>query len=192
EEHLADQLVDLLHLAARLLDQRERVGVRERGRLEERQQARERRAQLVRDRGSEAGAELLVGGEIAGRAQVEERLATAVHLVEDGERRCPPLDPDELRRQRPALLEPLERLACAAARADDALLLVQDDHDLATLLDQHATALGLDAQLVAPAHVHELFTRSSPAVRPRGTRRSLSWPRDAQGAHRRGRRGYRP
>ena len=39
-------------------------------------------------------------------------------------------------------------------RADDTLLLVQDDHDLATLLDQHATALGFDAQLVAPAHVH--------------------------------------
>ena len=58
--------------------------------LEEREQPGERRAQLVRDGRREAGAELLVGGEVAGGAQVHERLAAAVDVVGDLERVRPP------------------------------------------------------------------------------------------------------
>src|SRR5207248_5011363 len=137
------------------------VGIRKRGRLEEGQEPRERRPQLVRDGGGEAGAKLLVGAQVAGRAEVEQRLAAAVDLVRNGERHRAALDPDELRRQRPPLLEPLQRLARAPARADDALLLVQDDDELAALLDQDSPALGFDAELVAPARVHRTGTTRS-------------------------------
>src|ERR671923_270845 len=75
--------------AAVLVDQRERVGVRERRRLEEGQEPRERRPQLVRDGGREAGPKLLVGAQVARRAEVEQRLAAAVDLVRNGERHRP-------------------------------------------------------------------------------------------------------
>src|SRR5205807_3177507 len=141
EEHFADQRVDLLHLAACLLDQLERLDPGKRRRLEQGRKARERRPQLVRDGGGESRPQLLVGGEVARRAQVEQRLLPPVDLVRDRERDGPALEADELRRQRLSLLEPLERLARATARADDALLLVEHDHDLTALLDQDASAL---------------------------------------------------
>src|SRR5207248_2046784 len=121
------------------------VGIRKRGRLEEGQEPRERRPQLVRDGGREAGAKLLVGAQVAGRAEVEQRLAAAVDLVRDGERHGAALDSDELRRQRPPLLEPLQRLARAPARADDALLLVQDDDEvIGQGMARHLAAAGFD------------------------------------------------
>ena len=65
--------VDLL---SGLLDELVDVGARQRGGLEQHEQARERRPQLVRDGGGEAGAELLVGRELRqGREEEHERRA---------------------------------------------------------------------------------------------------------------------
>ena len=86
EEHLVDQLADLLDLAARLLDELLHVLARQQRELEQRQQPRERRPQLVRHRGGEAGAQLLVGGEVAHLGQVDEPLAPAVDGVRHDER----------------------------------------------------------------------------------------------------------
>ena len=54
EQHLVDQLADLLDLAARLVDELVHVLAGQRRHLEQRQQPRERRPQLVRDGGREA------------------------------------------------------------------------------------------------------------------------------------------
>ena len=86
EQHLVDELRDLVDLAARLLDERGHVLARQRRRLEEREQPRERRPQLVRDGGSEPRAELLVRGEVALAREVDEPLAAAAHLVRHDER----------------------------------------------------------------------------------------------------------
>ena len=74
EQHVVDQLADSLDLAFRPPDQVVLVGARQQRALEQRHQPRQRRPQLVGDGGGEAGPELLVGGEVAGRAQVDERL----------------------------------------------------------------------------------------------------------------------
>jgi hypothetical protein len=55
EQHLVDQLADLLHLGPRALDELGHVLARQRRRLEQREQPREWCPQLVRDRGREAG-----------------------------------------------------------------------------------------------------------------------------------------
>ena len=59
EEDLVDQLAGVLHLGARLVEERLDVGVREIGGVEQDEDPGERRAQLVRDRGGEAGAQLV-------------------------------------------------------------------------------------------------------------------------------------
>ena len=93
------------------------VGSGELRALEQGHQPGERRAQLVRDRRSEARPQLLVGGEIAWGAQVDERLAAAVELVGDLVRR-PPADVEQLIREHRALDEAVERLAGAPARRE--------------------------------------------------------------------------
>ena len=59
EEDLVDQRAGVLDLGARLVDQRLDVGARQVGRVEQREDPRERRPQLVRDGGGEARAELV-------------------------------------------------------------------------------------------------------------------------------------
>ncbi len=59
EEDLVDQLAGALDLGAGLVDQPMDVGVGQRRVVEQRQDASQRRAQLVRDRGREAGAQLV-------------------------------------------------------------------------------------------------------------------------------------
>ena len=63
-----------------------RVLAGQHGRLEQGQQPRERRAELVRDRGREPGAQLLVCREVALAREVDEPLAPPVDLVRDDER----------------------------------------------------------------------------------------------------------
>ena len=89
EEHLVDQLARRLDLVAGAVDERVDVLARQRRRLEQRQQPRERRPQLVRDGGREAGAQLLVGGHVAGLAEVDDPLPPAVDLVGDDQRHDP-------------------------------------------------------------------------------------------------------
>jgi DNA-binding response OmpR family regulator len=59
EEDLVDQRSGVLDLGAGVVDERVHVGARQCDRVEEREDPRERRSQLVRHRGREAGAELV-------------------------------------------------------------------------------------------------------------------------------------
>ena len=120
------------------------------------------------DGGGEAGPELLVGGELAGRAQVDERLLALAERVGDLDRR-PPAEVEQLVREDGALDEPVERLAGAPARGDDAARLVEDDDDLAALLDQGAGAVDVrprrlgrlrGARRAARETLHQIVTRS--------------------------------
>jgi len=130
----------------------------------------------VRDGGGEACPELLVGGEVACGAQVQQRLAPAVDLVWDLERRSAS-QVEEGIRERGALGQALERLSRAATRRQHAPLLIEHDHDLAALLDQKPAASGLEGEVAffeiagtAPAQKaadHHLFTESSLAWHPR-------------------------
>ncbi len=107
----------------------------------------------MRDGSGEACAELLVGREVARVAQVEQRLGVPVHLVGHLERRSA-AGAGELLGKRHALDDPLQRLPRAAARGEDAAVRVEDDDDLAALLDQPFGARGLEPQrgeLVAAA-----------------------------------------
>ena len=61
EEDLVDQRPGVLDLGPGLVDQRVHVGAREGRRVEQRQDPREWRSQLVGDRGCEAGAQLVEG-----------------------------------------------------------------------------------------------------------------------------------
>jgi hypothetical protein len=164
EENVVDELADLSHLGVRLLDEFLHVRVGKEGRLEERQEPREGRPQLVRDGGREAGAELLVRAEVAGVPNVEKRLRLPVHLVGDRDR-TPAAQ--EVRRQRVAFADSLERLARAAARDENAPLLVQHEDDLAALLDEHPASLGVELELrgatplLAPLHEKALHTARS-------------------------------
>ena len=140
EEHLVDQLADRVDLAPRLLDERRHVLARETRELEQREQPSQRRPQLVRDRGREAGAELLVRGEVAGLGEVDEPLGQAADAVRDDERRTAALAAQERLRQQLAFADPFERLPRAPARRDHAILVVEHDHRLAALLDDHPAA----------------------------------------------------
>ncbi len=59
EEDLVDQLAGVLDLGARLLEKRRDVGVGQVGGVEQDEDARERRSELVGDRGREPGAQLV-------------------------------------------------------------------------------------------------------------------------------------
>ena len=137
EEHLVDELRDLVDLAARLVDERGDVLAGKRRRLEQGEQARERRAQLVRDGGREARAQLLVGREVTFAGQVDETLAPAAHLVRDDQRDDAALAGEEIRRaarspsRRPSTACRARRLA-SRTRSD----VVEDDDRLAALLDE--------------------------------------------------------
>ena len=116
------------------------------------EQPREWRPQLVRDRGREAGPELLVRGEVAAARQVDEPLPAPVHVVRDDERDDPRLAGEEAVGQLHALLEALDRLPCAAAGREDAVLVVEDDDRLAALLEQHPAPRGVGV------HAHRVLT----------------------------------
>jgi hypothetical protein len=101
----------------------------------------------VGDGGGEAGAELLVGGQIASAAPVHEGLPSTVHLVRNLQ--CGVGEEPGWRLG--AFVQPGEGLAGAAARRDDTARLVEDDDDLAALLDERPAAFRLDAQGREPA-----------------------------------------
>jgi RTX calcium-binding nonapeptide repeat (4 copies) len=140
EEHLVDQLTDLLDLTAGLLDESGDVLAGKRGRLQQCEQAGERRPQLVRHRGREAGAQLLVRSEIALAAEVDQPLQPSLHLVRHDERNEPALSGEHAVRERTSLADPLDRLSSAPARRDDDVALVEDDDSLTAFLDECPTA----------------------------------------------------
>ena len=134
EEHLVDQLADLVDLAPRLLDELGHVLARQARELEQREQPRERRPQLVRDGGGEAGAQLLVGGEVAGLGEVDEPLLASVDGVRDDERAARSCSRSGLSSS--PSRTPSDWRARRLAASDDAVL-VEDDDRLAALLEQH-------------------------------------------------------
>ena len=136
EQHLVDELGDLVDLAAGLLDERGDVLARERGRLEEREEPGERSAELVRDGGRETRPELLVGREISFPREVDETLAPTADLVRDDERDDAALAGEQVRGEVLALDEAVDRLARTAAREQDAIVVAEHDHGLAALLDE--------------------------------------------------------
>ena len=119
EEDVVDQLADPLHLAARTADQLGLVGAGQEGAFEQRKQPGERRAELVRDGRGEAGSELLVRREVAGRAQIDERLVATSELVRDLQRRAP-AEVEKLVGQHRSLDEPVERLTGPSAGGHNA------------------------------------------------------------------------
>ena len=100
------------------------------------------------DGGREARSELLVGGQLAGLGEVEQRLLPSVDVVGHRERDPPGVGAEQALRQGHALLETLERLPGAPARGHDEALCIEHEDDLAALLDQPAAALGGDAQVL--------------------------------------------
>ena len=132
KEHLVDQLADLVDLAACLLDELGHVLSGQAGELEQGEQPRERRPELVRDRRREARAELLVGGEIAGLGEVDEPLLPAVDRIGDDEGS---LALQQVGAQLVALAN-AERLPRSPARGEHDSVVVEHDDRLAALLEQ--------------------------------------------------------
>ena len=147
EQHLVDQLADLPHLAARLLHELGDVLARQHRRLEQREQACERRAELVRDRRGEAGAELLVRRQVAAAAQVDEPLAPPTDVVRDDERDDARIAREEALRDPVTLAQAVDRLPRSTARIEHAVVVVEHDDRLAALLEQHASACGVRVHL---------------------------------------------
>jgi hypothetical protein len=108
--------------------------------LEQGEEAGERCPQLVRDGRREARPQLLVGGQVAAAAEVDEPLAAAVHLIGDDERDDPGITREEAVGDLRALLEPLDRLARTTAAGDHAIFRVEHDDGLAALLEEHPAA----------------------------------------------------
>ncbi len=154
EQHLVDQLANRIDLAPRLLDELVDVLAGERRELEQGEQPRERRPQLVRDRGGEPRAQLLVGGEIAGLGEIDEPLRTALHVVRHDKGA---FVPEQLGVQLLALAH-AERLPRPAAGGDDEPARVQHDDRLSALLQQHLTANRV--------RVHHSVTTPSPLESP--------------------------
>ncbi len=140
EEHLVDQLPDLVDLVAGLVDELVHVLSRQARLLEQREQAGERGSQLVRHRGGEARAQLLVRCEVAGLGQVDEPLGPLPDRERDHDRRPPVPSGQKLVRHQLALAHLLVRLARTTAGGDDAVLVVEDDDRFAALLDEHPSA----------------------------------------------------
>ena len=171
EEDVVDELADVLDLRPRLLDERRGVLPRKRRRLQQSEQARERRPQLVRDGRREAGPELLVGGELSGRAQVEQRLAPALDLVRHPDGLVPTLA-EQLARHRSSLLDPVQALPGGAARRQDAVLGVEDEEHLPALLHERTRPLGAAPKLICILAAVLAGSREGPPHRSRVWRRS--------------------
>ena len=146
EEDVVDQLTDQLDFTPCLVGERGGILTRERRSLEQREDPGERRPELVRDGRRETGAKLLVGGQLAGRAQVEQGLFSAVDVVRDEQRLVPAVPLEQLARCRPALGHAFESLARAAAGRNHPVLGVEHEQHLAALFDEHPGAFGLDSQ----------------------------------------------
>ena len=156
-------------LLPRLLHKRVDVGAGKRRALEQDEQPRERRPQLVRDRRREALPELLVGRELGQRSRKRTRGRGC-----GGERSSPT--------RRPGVAS-AERGRGRRARGHEPPLAVEHDDGL---------ALSAATSRLTPA---PSFTTPSPLLHPPATRRPTPRPdndTNAEGADRRGRRGDRP
>src|SRR4029450_50719 len=140
EEHLVDQLGDLVDLCRGPFDELGHVFTRQRRGLEESEEPREWCSKLVRDGRGEPGPELLGGGEVPLAREVDEPLGAPVDVVWNDQRNDPALAAQEIAGQRLALSDALDGLTRAATRENDAVEGVEDDDGLAALLDERAPA----------------------------------------------------
>ena len=90
----------------------------------------------MRDSRGEAGAELLVCGEVTLAGEIDETLAAAADLVRDDERNDTALARQQVGRERLALAQPVDRLASPPTREQHAIRIVEDDDRLTALLDE--------------------------------------------------------
>ena len=141
EEHLVDQLADLLDLAASLVDEVGDVLAGQQRELEQREQTGERRPELVRDRRREARAQLLVGRHVADPREVDEPLVATVDDVGDDER---VRAVEQLRRE---AAHPRGRPRATGGHGGSRRAPIPSasthDHGLAALLEQHPASFGV-------------------------------------------------
>jgi hypothetical protein len=97
----------------------------------------------VRHRGGEAAAQLLVGGQVADLAEVDEALLAAVDDVRHDDRHPPGLPGEERLREAGTLPHAVDRLPRAPTGGQHAPLVVEDDDSLAALLDEDPAPLRL-------------------------------------------------
>ena len=83
-------------------------------------------------------AELLVRGQVAAPAEVDESLSPAADLVRDDERDDPGVAGEQPVGDALSLAQAVDRLARPAARADHAVGVVEHDDGLAALLEERA------------------------------------------------------
>ncbi len=170
EQHLVDQLPDLLDLGPRPVDEVRDVLAGKGRSLEQGKEARERRAKLVRDRGREACAQLLVRREVAAAREVHQPFPASADIERNDERDDPGVAREDPVRKPLALREPGERLPSPPAGGDHAIVRVEHDHRLAALLEQHPAPGGVGV------HADAVVTETSrvagaPARADVGTRR---------------------
>ena len=150
EEHVVDQLPRLLHLEARLLDELVDVGLRKRRALEQDEHPRERRPELVRDGGGEAGPQLLVRRQLRERVEEEHERARLGALG--------------VLSETPARRHVAERLRGGGTRRDEPPLAVEHDDGVAGRRQNRADPLDFGT-------IHHTFTSRSPLANPSMPRR---------------------
>src|SRR5581483_4539870 len=156
EEDVVDQLPRLLDLLACLLHQRVDVGARQRRVLEQHEEARERRPQLVRDGGGEADPQLLIRREL-GQGVEEEHHDLRVSS-------------ERLLGEASAGDRPLELCTGSVARSDDVPFAVEDDDGLVRRVRD-------SARLPDPRVVHHSFTIQLPSPNRVSTDNEASMPK---------------
>jgi hypothetical protein len=100
----------------------------------------------VRDGRGEARAKLLVGSQLTGSAEVEQRLPPPVDVVGDEQRLVTARAFEELVRNAPAFGDPVQPFASTTAGGDHPVLCVEHEQHLAALLDEHPGSLGVEPQ----------------------------------------------
>jgi hypothetical protein len=102
----------------------------------------------VRDGCGETRPELLVRREVAFAREIDQAFAASVDLVRDDEGDHATLAREQVGWQRLALAQAVDGLACPATRVEYAVAVVEDDHRLAALLDEHSSTSGIGVRHV--------------------------------------------
>ena len=147
----------------------------------------ERRPQLVGDRGGEACPQLLVGGEVAGRAEIEQRLGSPADVERNLDRRAPepcPSTSSGTARPRPGPEPPRGRACSPRARGGPdrgpprSLVISSIRTRVRSASCESSPHLGmLRAPPPAEEPCHQVFTSCSPEPHRGPHYRGRAWPR---------------